>query len=477
MSSYNYDAVIIGGGPAGYVAAIQLAKAGARVAIIEKDAFGGTCLNRGCIPTKTLYHYAKLLYDIEKSQTIGLSVQNVTLNMEQVYHRKEEIVYELVSGIEQLLEANNVDKIAGSGSFITDHEIEVTIKGTKTTVTSEYIIIATGSKPKLVPIDGLTNGLKEGYVLTSKEILNLQTIPASLTIIGGGVIGMEFATIFNQFGSQVTVIEALDHILPTFSPDLIKRYKPFIKSQGIQVLTNSLAKTIQFSNNKAVVTVKGPKETVDISSELVLLAVGRVSNTDGLNESAAHIVNLSETDDFMRTNQHHIYSVGDVNGKSMLAHSASKQGIIVANDISIKLGLIEENEIKHKGFSHYAVPNCAFLLPEIAEVSDASVFKTLTKDKKLLKQAHTGSFNFRSNGMAKALNSEEGLCKTIFHKDKLVFMGLIGETSSELIMEGVHFIDEKIENQNMDSIVAHPSLNEIIHESILDAYKKAIHKI
>lgn len=478
MNNLNFDAVIIGGGPAGYVAAIQLAKMGATVAIVEEDRFGGTCLNRGCIPTKTFYHYAKLLNEIKHNNNQGLQVSDVKVDMGQISERKEAVVNELVTGIEQLLESLKVSVFRGKGQFVNDHEIQVNLKGgEKCLVLGQYIIVATGSKPKMVPIQGLEEGVSSGRVVTSKEILELKEIPNSLTIIGGGVIGMEFATIFNQFGTQVTVIEALDRILSSFHNDLVKRYKPFVRKQGISLKTKTLAKSIDVMNSSVNVTVDNGKEKTTIESDLVLLSVGRIPNNIELFESKAGISDLAEVNDFLQTSVAHIYSVGDVNGLSMLAHSASKQGIIAANDIGIKLGLVDSMSINHSGFSSYSIPNCAFLLPEVAEVSKTSIMNRLSEDKKALKQAPTGMFNYRSNGMAKALFSEEGLCKTVFHEDALIYMGIIGEMSAELIMEGVHMIDHQLSFKEMDSVVAHPSLNEILHESLLDAYKKAIHKI
>lgn len=348
------------------------------------------------------------------------------------------------------------------------------------TLETAYIIVASGSVPRMVPIQGLEEHKDSGRILTSTEILDMETIPSKITIVGGGVIGMEFATIFNQFGSEVTVLEALDSILPSFHSDLVKRYKAFPKKQGIDIKVKTMAKGITVVDEQVKVQYEGPKDSGEITSDYLLMAVGRKPNMEGLGLDELD-VNPKAVDGFMKSSIDSIYCIGDLNSISMLAHSASKQGVIAANDIAIRLGLEAATQHnlaeQHKPFDAYHVPNCAFLLPEIAETTSKVWRDDYADDKKKIRELNEGSFNYRSNGMAKALNQEEGLSKVYLKEGQLIYMGLLGASATELIMEGVHMMDHHAGPKDWDSIVGHPSLGEIIHESLLDGIGLAIHKI
>lgn len=386
-----------------------------------------------------------------------------------------------MDGVATLLEKNKVDIFKGHGRILSPTSVRVE-SGEEEVLTLEtsYIIAASGSVPRMVPIQGLQEYMDSGRILTSTEILDMDTIPEKLTIIGGGVIGMEFATIFNQFGSDVTVLEALDSILPSFHGDLVKRYKSFPKKQGIDIKVKTFAKSISVSDEKVTVQYEGAKDAGEVISDYLLMAVGRKSNTEGLGLDDLG-VDPSAVDGFMKSAEDTIYCIGDLNGMSMLAHSASKQGVIAANDIAIRLGLeaakLQKLADTHKPFDAYHVPNCAFLLPEIAETTSKVWQSEYADDKKKVRELKEGTFNYRSNGMAKALNQEDGLSKVYLKDNQLIYMGLLGASATELIMEGVHMMDHHAGPKDWDSIVGHPSLGEIIHESLLDSLGLAIHKI
>jgi len=473
----EFDAVIIGGGPAGYVAAVQLAKGGAKTCLIEADTLGGTCLNYGCIPTKALYYYAKTLHALRKDNGKTLKLGSVDLDFQAVMEDKGQTVRSLVDGVKTLIEKNKISYIRGYGRLVDKQTVEVSDKDGKSTqeVSGKYILIATGSVPIIPPIEGLKNGQDQGNVLTSKDILDIKEIPKSLAVIGGGVIGMEFATIFNQFGTKVTVIEAQDSILMNFNKELVKRYKPLAKKQGIDIITGARVNSVATKEDQVEVVYETKKGTIMLSCEKVLCAVGRKPNLKDIENNTSldslHDGKKVIADDHMRTAVDHIYAIGDINGKSLLAHSASKQGLIAADDILLRLEKITEKS-ENRGFSEYAVPKVAFLIPELSEVS---IGVGDEKDKRI----KTGKFPFRANGMALSHHETDGLCKVLVDEqtNKLLYMGILGIGGSELVQIGTVQISNNIDyNHLIDDIASHPSLSEIVHEALMDAKGKSIHQ-
>ncbi len=478
---HTYEAIVIGGGPGGYVAAIWLAKAGVKTCIVEGHKFGGTCLNYGCIPTKALYHYAKTIHTIHKHQDIGISTRSVELDFSKIMEQKYSTIDTLVNGVAALVDKNNISIKHGVGSFLDDHHVKVMSQsGEEEILFGKNIIIATGSTPILPPISGLKENLEKNLVITSKEALNIETIPEQLVIIGGGVIGMEFATIYNQFGSRVTVIEATDSVLPNFNKDLVKRYKPLAKKQGISILTGAMVTKVSSSDHQiASVSYTTKKGDFTIDADKVICAVGRkpLFNDLELHNLTEQVHNDRQllVNDVMETTLNHIYGIGDVNGLSMLAHSASKQGIIASTKIINKLSL-ENPEIccqeEPMGFSTYAIPQVAFLLPEISQTSRPIDVA--------LENIASGKFTYRSNGMALAIQEKDGICKVDYDtsNNQLSYMGILGESSAELIQLGVHMIDHNLSYKGLvDSVVGHPSLSEILHEALLDTHRQGIHQL
>ena len=309
------DIVIIGGGPGGYVAAIRAAQLGAKVCIVEKGEFGGTCLNRGCIPTKALYRNAEILNTLKNINEFGIVIDSYSFSVEEIQNRKDKIVKQLVSGVEQLLKSNNIDVILGTACLKDKNTVSISLKnGELREVTTKNIIIATGSIPLIPNIPGIDLP----GVFTSENILEFKEVPNKLAIIGGGVIGVEFAGIFNALGSKVTVIEFLPSILAQVDTDLTKRLSVSLKRKGIDININTKVISIEKSNEQLIVTAEGKKGEIVVTADNVLVSVGRTPMTEGLNiENLGISLNRRAivVDENYETNIPGIYAIGDVNGK------------------------------------------------------------------------------------------------------------------------------------------------------------------
>lgn len=453
--------VVIGGGPGGYVAAIRAAQLGAKVCIIEKDRLGGTCLNRGCIPTKALYRNAELLNTLKHIDDFGIKVDSWDIDIEKIHCRKQCIIDQLVGGVEQLLKGNNVEILEGEASLKDKNTVGVTDKnGNVKEITSENIIIATGSSPALPPIEGAD---LEG-IYTSEEILNFESIPKTLAVIGGGVVGMELACILNALGSKVTVVEYMPSILTQVDSDITKRLSAFLKKKGIEIMTSTEVSKLEKNEKGFVVTGKGKKGEIKIEAERVLISAGRKPNVNGLNLEAVGVgfdKKGIKINDSFETNIQGIYAIGDVNGKVMLAHAASHQGITVAEEI---MGVCSETE-------EQVIPSCIFVFPEIASVG-------VTEDEAKLKgmEYKTSKFMFGANGKALALGEGEGFIKVISKEEDIIGVHIMGPHASDLIHEGTLAIANKIGIKNIkNTIHAHPTLSEAFAEAVMGIKGEAIH--
>lgn len=476
MDKYDFDLIVIGGGPGGYVAAIRAAQLGAKVCLVERERMGGTCLNTGCIPTKALYRSAEVCRLVQNSEEFGIVNRETSIDWERVQGRKAQVVDRLVSGVDQLMKSNGVKVVKGEAQLTGIHEISVakanadtkesadadTKASTETeTITAEHIIIATGSKSAAIPIEGADLP----GVLDSTGLLDIDHIPGRLAIIGGGVIGIEFAAIFNAFGSEVTVVEFLPDILAQVDSDLRKRFVPMMKKKGIGILTSSKLTKIEKQGEKLDLTVSTAKGEQTIEADQVLMAVGRQPAAYGLGLENAGVVYDRKgirTDRFGQTNVPSIYAIGDVTGGIMLAHTASHQGIAAVEHI---MGL----EPKH---NMEAVPGCVFAFPEIA-------FAGVTEDEAREKGVayHTGKFLFGANGKALTLGEGEGLIKVISDEnDVLIGVHIMGPHASDLIHEGVLAIGMKTKAEDViGTIHAHPTLSESFAEAVMDLKGRALH--
>jgi dihydrolipoamide dehydrogenase len=455
------DLIVIGGGPGGYVAAIRAAQLGAKVCLIEKDKLGGTCLNRGCIPTKALYRNAEILNTLRDIDEFGISISGFDVDIEKIHCRKQCIIDQLVGGVAQLLKANNVEVINGNARFKDKSTVEVAlVDGSTREISSNNIIIATGSAPAIPPIEGADD---EG-IYTSEDILNFDSIPSSLAVIGGGVVGMELACIFNAMGTKVTVIEFLPNILGQIDSDIVKRLTVSLKKKGIDINLSTKVVKVEKSTTGYIVYGEGKKGGIKVEAEKLLISAGRTPVVKGLNIEGIGIDfdrKGVKVDSNYETNVKGIYAIGDVNGKLMLAHAASHQGMYVAEKI---MGM-EAAPLNH------VVPSCVFVFPEIASVG-------ITEDEAKREgiDYKVSKFIFGANGKALALGEGEGFIKVIANDNELLGVHIMGPHASDLIHEGTLAIANKLKIENIKNTVhAHPTLSEAFLEAVMGLTGEAIH--
>lgn len=459
------DLLVIGGGPGGYVAAIYAAKKGLNTVLVEREKLGGTCLNVGCIPTKALVKSSEVYKDTLLGEEFGFEIENIKINMNKVIDRKDKIRENLVSGIDYLLSKNNVRVIKGDASFL-DDKIVVAKRGKdEYKIEAKNIIVATGSKISKINI----KGIDLPFVLNSKSALDNKNLPESITIIGGGVIGMEFAFIYSNFGVRVNVVEYMDRLLTMVDDDISEEIKNIARLNGINIYTSSKVTKIEESENgDAIVFFENEGKEKYLISENVLVAIGREPNMDGLNIEKTGI-ELNErgkgikVDNTLKTNVPGIYAVGDVNNKIQLAHVASHQGIIAVDNI-----LSEDKEMKYD-----CIPNVIFTAPEIASVGLTE--KVCVENKINIK---ISKFPFSANGKALTMGENRGFIKIIkdIDNDKIIGASLIGADAASLISTLTVIIKNNIKDKDIvDTIFAHPTTGEVIHEAALGLSIGALH--
>ena len=440
--------IIIGAGPGGYETALLAAKRGVEVTLIEAGPVGGTCLNEGCIPTKAFCKNAEVLDSLREADAFGVTGLSYGFDFSAVTARKNAVVEQLRGGVEGLLGHKNITLVRGKASFKDDHTVVVD----NDEYTADYIIIATGSVSASLPIPGADLP----GILTSKEILDIQEVPQRLCVIGGGVIGLEFASIFKSFGSEVTVLEYFKEILPRFDSDLSKRLKQSLGKRGIEICTQAQVTDIvqQDGCYKVTYTRKDKEETVE--ADKVLMAVGRKANVASLNLSDIGIEftqkGIVVDDRTMQTNIPHIYAVGDINGKMMLAHASTFQGIVALDHI---MGI--ENEIDLS-----VMPAAVFTSPEAASVGmTEEECKAAGIPVKCLK-----SF-FRANGKAVTMGETDGFCKLIVSDDRILGCHLYGPHASDIVQEACALITRKATLKEFESIIhTHPTLTEVLQSAV-----------
>lgn len=438
--------IIIGAGPGGYETALEAASRGHEVTLFNGGRLGGTCLNEGCIPTKCLCRNAEMVSSFKEADKFGIDDFTFSLDFNKVVERKREVVESLRGGVESLLKAAKVN-VVNARAFFKDRN---TVTADGEDYQADHIIIATGSVSKSLPIEGAD--LK--CVKSSTELLDIEYIPESLTIIGGGVIGMEFANIFASFGTKVTVIEFMKQILPPFDSDIAKRLKQSLSKKGINIITGAAAKKIEQNEDYEIVVtyvVKGKEETV-VSSDL-LMAVGRTPLTEGLNLEAAGVEYGSKgipVDNMMRTNVDNIYAIGDVNARMMLAHVASFQGLRALNAIDGK-----EDRIRLD-----IVPSAVFTVPECGM---AGLTEEACKENGV--EVTKGQSFFRANGKALALGEPDGICKLLFRKEDHVLVGahIMGAGAADLAQQCADMMNAGMTLERIKDVVfGHPTLSEVI---------------
>ena len=452
------DIVIIGGGPGGYVAAIHAAHLGAGVALIEKDRLGGTCLNRGCIPTKALVRSAEVLLDSRRASDFGIEIGSVKANLPQIMARKRRVVDRLVAGVEQLMKANKIGVYRGMGRIVSPHLVEVD----DTEIATRKIIIATGSESSLLPIDGLDLP----GVLTTDDILELEELPKSLVVVGGSHVGVEFASIFSALGTKVTIVKRRPLLLEPVDEEIGRRFAQTLSRQGIEVIIGAAVKGIKKEGTGLRVVWDAAGGEQGVAGQMVLMATGRRPYTEGLGLPELGVTTDGEAihvNECLETNIDDVYAIGDVLGKHMLAHVASYEG-----EIAVENALGRRRQVDYR-----AVPTCVFTFPEIAgvgitekEAQDSNIPHKVSK------------FPFLACGRAVAMDETAGIVKMICHADsgKVLGLHIMGPHAGDLIAEGALAVQLGATASDIaHTIHAHPTLPEAVHETAMGHLEGSIH--
>ena len=462
----KFQAVVIGGGPGGYVCAIRLAQLGLKTACIEsRGTLGGTCLNVGCIPSKSLLNLSEEFHKVQNLSNKGIEIGEVKLNLSKMMKSKDKAVTILTKGVEFLLKKNKVTYFKGTGSFKSKNEISIKDeKNKETIISSEKIIIATGSVPVSLPgID-----FDEKIIVSSTGALKLEKVPKKMVVVGGGYIGLEMGSVWSRLGSEVHVIEFLDHITPGMDKEISQEFMKILKKQGINFHMQHKVELVKTNGSGAIISTKdkdGNKK--DFNTDIVLVSVGRKPNTNGLNLEKIGV----ELDDKKRiktnkdfqTNVKNIYAIGDVIVGPMLAHKAEDEGIAVAENIAGQSGHVNYNTI----------PGVIYTTPEVASIGQT---EEQLKEKNI--KYKIGKFSFMANSRAKAIDDSEGFVKILADEktDKVLGAHLIGPHAGELIAEiGVAMEFGASSEDIARTCHAHPTFSEAVKEAALSVDKRAIH--
>jgi dihydrolipoamide dehydrogenase len=460
-----FDVTIIGSGPGGYVAAVRAGQLGLRTAIIEKDRnLGGTCLLRGCIPTKALLRTADMLEEVRHAKSIGVMAADVKLDFDQAQKNKSKIVLKNSKGVEFLMRKNKVQVFKGTAHIDSPGRITVAAAdGSNQAVETKNIIIATGSVPRSLPnlpIDG-------DRIITSDEILELKEIPKSLIVLGAGAVGVEFASMFARFGSETTIIELLPRLLPIEDEDMSSELAKAFRRQGIKVFTGTTFQSVSVEDGLVRLTAKTGDETREFSAEKLLVAVGRRAYTDGLGLENTRVEldrGYIKTDDHMRTSEPGIYAIGDVIPTPWLAHVAMSEGILAVETIAGK----DPHPINYD-----RVPSCTYCSPEVA-----SVGLTEARARERGYDVQIGKFSLPVLAKTQIVGASEGLVKVVSDKkyDEVLGLHIIGPHATELIVEGGAALQlEATVEELINMMHAHPTVSEGIHEAFEAAHGMAIH--
>ncbi len=468
MTKNDYDLIVIGGGPGGYVAAIKASQLGMSVALVEDKHLGGICLNWGCIPTKALLRASEIRHMLDNVGEFGFTVSNIKMDISNITKRSRNVAAQLSGGISHLLKKNKVHVFEGFGYLdksTVDSKI-IIIKTEKEIIRkkAQNVIIATGARSRNLPFvssDGVN-------IWDYKTAMTPPKLPSSLIIIGSGAIGMEFASFYNDLGVNVTVVEALPSILPNEDEDISKIVENNFKKRRINIKTNATLKSVKTLDKSVSADVSVNGKIEKINSEKLILAIGIIANTEnlGLNNynikiDKGHIV----TNEWLETDEKGIYAIGDVTAGPWLAHKASHEGILCVERIAGHKNIIPIDKS--------SIPSCTYCRPQVASIG-------LTEKNAKFKNLNikVGKFPFIGNGKAIALGDSEGMIKTIFNKDtgELIGAHMVGPEVTELI-QGFSIAKklETTEQELMHTIFPHPTLSESMHESVLDAYNQAIH--
>jgi dihydrolipoamide dehydrogenase len=464
MSDQARNVIIIGGGPAGYVGAIRAAQLGASVTVVEKEELGGTCLNVGCIPTKVLTSAAHTYSALKTAPRWGLKTSGMELDWSLLMKRKQMAVTRLVTGVKSLLKARNVNVVKGTAAFLDEKTIEVRKEdGTSEKLQADRFLVCPGSLPIRLPIPGIE---LEG-VIDSADALSLDSVPKSMLIIGGGVIGCEFAYIYNSFGTQITIVEMLPQIIPGEDEEVVAALRASMERSGMKIYTSSKVTRIDPGKDKTrSITVSAKDQEIKVEAEKILLSVGRRPNTKDMGLEKLGIKmdrGIILVDDHLRANLPHVYAAGDCIGNWLLAHVASMEAEIAV-----------ENALGHDEKMDYtAVPSCIYTHPEIGSVG---INEKQAKEKGI--EIKTGKFPMLACGRAQAELEAEGFVKVVVEKNSEKILGaqILGHRATDLIAELALAIHMGAKTEDViDTIHAHPTLSEPIREAVLKADGRPIH--
>lgn len=467
MSTEQFDVTIIGSGPGGYVAAIRAAQLGLKAAIVEKDKrLGGTCTLRGCIPTKQLLMSAHVYEQMQHAADFGVEASGIQLAFANVQKRKDKVVMKNSKGIEYLMKKNKITTFTGTGKLALPGKVEVTsADGKKETINTKNIILATGSVVR--PIPGFeTDG---AHVVNSDHILELKEVPKSLIVLGAGAVGVEFASVYARFGADTTIVELMPRLVPLEDEEVSKELEKSFRKRGIKSQVDTKLEKLEKTDNGVVVTGKTSKgEAVRLEAEMLLVAVGRMPYTEGLGLEGTKVKvekGFVQIDEFQQTGEKSVYAIGDIVPTPLLAHLASKEGIVAVEHIA---GHKDVRPINLR-----LVPNCTYCDPEVA-----SVGLTEAKAKELGFDVKLGKFPFSASGKARILGEEEGFVKIVSEAkyDEILGVHIIGPHATELIAEACVAMQlESTADELGRTMHAHPTVSEAIMEAAEGVHGLTIH--
>jgi dihydrolipoamide dehydrogenase len=465
MSDTSFDVIIIGAGPGGYVTAIRGAQLGLKVAVIEKQHLGGICLNWGCIPTKALLRSAEIYHYMTHAKDYGLSAEKVGFDAAAVVARSRAVSKRLNGGVGHLLKKNKVTVVDGEAKIAGKGKVTVTKDGKKLgDYAAKHIIVATGARPRALP--GIEPDKKQ--IWTYFEAMVPESMPKSLLVIGSGAIGIEFASFYRTMGVEVTVVEIMEQVLPVEDAEIAAFARKQFEKQGIKIMTGTKVTGVKKAANSVTCSLEDAKgKTQEITVDKVISAAGVVGNVEGLGLEELGVKmdrNTVVIDGFGRTNVEGIYAIGDVAGPPMLAHKAEHEGVVCIEKIAGK---------EVHAFDKSKIPGCTYCHPQVA-----SVGLTEAKANEKGHKVKVGRFSFVGNGKAIALGEDQGMVKTIFDEKTGELLGahMVGAEVTELIQGYVVAMNlETTEQELMHTVFPHPTLSEMMHESVLDAYGQVIH--
>ncbi|RDW20694.1 dihydrolipoyl dehydrogenase [Oceanobacillus chungangensis] len=455
----TFDLAIIGGGPGGYVAAIRAAKEGLSVALIEGRDLGGTCLNRGCVPSKTLLKHAEVIEQIKDAKTFGITVNDFSYSIENMIKRKNKVINTLKSGIKGLIKQSKITMIEGYGIVSKDKTVTVTTGNEEEKIQAENIILANGSKPFVPPFPGL----EEGSYHTSDTIFDIEEVPSHMVIVGGGVIGLEIACIFNSFGTTVEIVEMADRIIPNEDVDATKFLTKQLTKKGISIRTGTKITGFKNENGKAIVEMEMNNEKISLETDSILVAVGRTPNLTGIEDLPVKFDGkFVKVNKDLESSLSGIYAIGDLIGGYQLAHAASEEGIKAVKHI-----------VGKEDKSDMLIPRCVYTFPEIASVGITEV-----EAKKAGYKVKVKKVDLAANGKAIASNENSGFVKIIAEEKYGEILGvvMVGPHVTEMISSGTAFMHLEGTVEELENMVfPHPTVSEALTEAAAAWMGKGIH--